>query len=217
MKRNRTISDALYLSLFPVKRKKSEERKLRIVEAVVECIATRGLEHTTFEVIGKMVKMERTHVSYYFSSRDELIKGAVRYVVAVGQEITIGHVKKAENWKDRFTAVIEAPFEWLKLYPNHAPVMGIFSYLATYNEEFRKLQNAVRTGGEERLLASLQPLVENGKLSKVHATELCRAIHGMLTGNITFYFSSDYPLTFEALKAKTVKAGFRLLDTYLKN
>ena len=85
MKREGTISDALYFTPLPVKRKKSEERKLRIVEAVVECIATRGLEHTTFEVIGKMVKMERTHVSYYFSSRDELIKAAVRYVVAIGR------------------------------------------------------------------------------------------------------------------------------------
>ena len=113
----------------------------------------------------------------------------------MAEEVTIGHVKKAENWKDRFTAVIDAPFEWMKAYPSHAAVMGIFTYLASYNEEFRSLQEPSLFGRGRATARSLQPLVESGKLSKVHATELGRTIHAMLTGNITFCFSSDYPLS----------------------
>ena len=198
------------------KPRKGESRKAKITEAVIECLARRGLEETTFDAIGKMVKMERAHVNYYFANRKELIKAAVRYAVGRGQEIIIGHVKKAQTWRDRVTVVIEGPFEWLETYPDHATVMVLFYYLCTYDEELRQLQSLIRVGGEERLSSCLQSLVEGGKLTSAKATSLARGIQTTMTGALILNFSCTYPLTLRQLRDKVVRESLAQVESCLE-
>src|SRR4051812_38892710 len=101
MKPPKKLSGALLYRILDSKPKKSDERRIRILEAVIESIATQGIEETTFESIGKKVKMERAHVNYSFANREELIKGAVKYTVAMGQQRIIEQVAKTAHWKDR--------------------------------------------------------------------------------------------------------------------
>ncbi len=215
MKSKSKIPSPLLFQVFDVKPRKSDARKVKIMEAVIECVATKGLEETTFDAIGKMVKMERTHVNYYFANRKELIKTAVRYAIALGQEITIQHVRKANTWRERLTAVIEGPFEWLEVYPKHTSILALFYYLCSYDEEFHALQTMIQTGGEERLASSFQSLVESEKLSAAQATDLARTIQSLMAGNLHFYYSCEYPLSLKQLKAKTVQISLNLADAAL--
>jgi len=215
MKPTSPLIGPLVSQVFDVKRTKGETRKIKIMEAVIECLATRGLEETTFEAIGKLVKMERTHVTYYFPNRKELIMTAVRYAVAIGQQITIGHVQKAKTWKERLKAVIEGPFEWIEKYPKHAPVMAFFYYLCSYDKDYRELQAAIQSGGEERLAATLQSLVDARKLSPAKATDLARTIQAHMAGTLHLFYSCDYPLTLKQLKTKTVEHAMALVEAAL--
>lgn len=206
------LSEPLVFQVFHVKHSKTEDKKIKIMEAVIDLLASEGFDNTTFEAIGKRVKMQRTHVNYYFSSRLELVKTAIRYAVALGQQITIGHVQKAKNWREQLTAVVEGPFEWVTQYPKHTAVMALFYQLCSYDGEFRAIQNVIRSGGEERLAACFQVPIEAGHLTVKQARELARTIQALMTGQLVNYYSSDYPIPLAALKANTVKVAFDLLE-----
>ncbi len=205
------LTDPLVFQVFHATPSKTEDRKVRIMEAVIDLLATEGFDNTTFESIGKRVKMQRTHVNYYFSSRDELVKTAIRYAVALGQKITISHLQKANTWKEQLTAVVEGPFEWVTQYPKHAAVMALFYQLCSYDQEFRNLQNLIRQGGEDRLVACFLLPIESGKLTKKKAIDLARTIQSLMAGTLVHHFSSNYPVPLATLKANTVKTAFDLL------
>lgn len=192
---------ALYFQIFDLKPGRGEERKIRIIEAFIELLASKGLENTSFDTLGKKVKMTRTHVAYYFANRDELIRTAVRYAVAVGQHITIGHVQEATTWREQLRCVVEGPFEWLEKYPSHASVMALFYYLCTYDPSYRELQNSIRSMGEQRILSCF-------KASSIPSSEailLARTIQSLMAGTLHNYFASDYPMDLDKLRKHTVK------------
>ena len=210
------LPDAFYFQVFDVKPGKSEKRKLEILEAAIDCMAKIGFERTTFDLIGKQVGMHRAHVNYYFTSRDELIRAAVRYAVAIGQQITISHVQKAKGWKGQLKAVVEGPFEWLARYPKHAVVMVAFYQLCTYDPDYSALQGTIRAGGEARILACFERLMEDGKLNHQQAVELSRAIQAVMTGNILYAYTCQFPLTLPRLKAWTVKLALEMVENAQK-
>ena len=210
------LPDALYFKVFDVKPGKSEERKLRILQATIDCIAEKGFDQTTFDAIGERVAMTRTHVNYYFSSRDELLRTAVRYAIALGQHIIIEHVERATTWRDRLTAVIEGPFEWLDRYPKHAPVMTIFYHLCFCDPFYRQVQNVIRQGGEDRMLACLQTPVDAGSLSRKRAVELARSIQSLITGTLLNLSSCDYPIPLAEARKLTVRQSLAWVDASLE-
>ena len=177
----------------------------------MDCVAVRGIEEMSFDVIGKMVKMERTHITYYFSNRKALIEGAIKYSVALGQEVIINKVGRAKNWEDRLKAVVEGNFEWFDHYPKHKSVTALFFYLCSYDREFRQLQNKIRIGGEERIAASFQSLVEMGKITEKEALKLSRIIQNQAAGILYYYVSTDYPLKLKQLKLRTVEFAVQLV------
>lgn len=208
----RRLSDALFFQVFDAKPGKFEERRLKIVEATLACIAKKGFDQTTFDAIGKRLKMKRTHIGYYFKNREELALTAVRYAVALGQQITISHVEKARDWRERLQAVVEGPFEWLTVYPKHAPVLSMFYHLCCVDPKHHALQSLIRKGGEARLRACFDELVEDKQMTEERALELARAIQALMTGNIIYSFTSDIPLTLAQLKEWTVSVAMQMVD-----
>lgn len=209
------IPDALFFRVFDVRPGKSEETKLRILQAAIELIATRGYEATTFDAIGKAVKMGRTHVNYYFTSREELLRTAVRYAIALGQQIIIEHVADSSDWHDRLRRVVEGPFKWLEKYPQHGPLMLIFYHRCATDEDHKKTQTMIRQGGEDRALACLEPLVLAGRLPKKRAKEIARTTQALITGFLLNYACSEYETTLSALQKLAVATAHELVENSL--
>ncbi|MCB0418654.1 MAG: TetR family transcriptional regulator, partial [Bdellovibrionales bacterium] len=51
---------------------KSELRRAKILDAAIRIIAKNGVSDLTFERVGKIAGMARSHVIYYYSDRDIL-------------------------------------------------------------------------------------------------------------------------------------------------
>lgn len=194
---------ALYYQIFNLKPGRGEERKMKIVLAAIDSLAEKGLEQTTFDSIGKRLRMRRTHVAYYFPNRDELVKACIRYVVAVGQSLIIDQAMATKNWKLRLKAVVEGPFDWLEANPKHASVMLLFYSLAGHSAEYRELQNSIRTMGEQRLASCLEPLRVSG--GEATARDLARQMQALMTGSVCLLFTSDYPVSIGKLKTQVYR------------
>lgn len=203
---------ALYYQIFDLKPGKGEERKIKILEAFIRQVATRGLEQISFETLGKAVKMKRTHIAYYYPNREELIRASVRFAVAVGQRMTIAEVEKARGWKDKLRAVVNGPLEWFHAYPEHVAVMGMFYYLCSYDDKARELQSNIRQMGEDRILSCLEPLAEAKKVSVEDLREAARHIQNLMTGTLTNFYNSDYPEKRKEMRDRLMSAVEKLLD-----
>ena len=210
------IPASLYYQIFSIEPGRGEQRKIQILEAFIECVATQGLENTSFDSLGKKVGMNRTHVAYYFANREELIRTAVRFVVATGQQGTIAAVDRASGSKAKLQAIIEGPFDWLKQHPKHAAILAMFYSQATYDKALRELNTTIRTMGEQRLYSCLHPYVEAGKLSENDARDLARSIQFIIIGALHALYSTEYPVPNPKAKALAVKSCLQLVNTTLK-
>lgn len=197
------ISPSLFFQIFGLKPGRGEKRRLAIVRAFIDCIASVGLDNTSFDTIGKKVKMSRTHVAYFFPNRDELIRTAIRFAVATGQEVTVSHVENFQGPEARLKAVVEGPFHWLEKHPKHGAVMLMFYYLCTYDPKYRELQAVIQRMGEERIRACVGQLSD---LSPQTAKKLSRNIQALLGGTLQYYFTCDYGIALPKLRDETVKA-----------
>jgi len=181
----------LYSQILEFKPRKSDLRKVAILDAVIDCIATEGIDETNSQIVGKRSKMRRSHVAYYFPNRDSMVEAALKFVVTTGQEITIAHVIAAPTPAEKLEAFVTATFTWFERYPKHAAVMILLQYYGTVRPVYKKLHAQIRQAGEERLEAILsgQPLRKG--VGKVQVRKLAQLIRALLVGKLTTYFSAE--------------------------
>jgi len=197
------VSPSLYFQIFGLRPGRGEKRRLAIVQAFIDCLATEGLDKTSFDTVGKRIKMTRTHVAYFFPNRDELIRTAIRFVVATGQEYTVSSVEKYQTPEDRLRGVVEGPFIWLEKNPKHASVMLMFQYLATYDSKYQELQIAIQKMGEQRIRAVVEQLSD---LTPSTTQKLARSVQALLMGTLSYAFTTDYGVPLPKLREQTVRA-----------
>jgi len=194
------------------KKNRGDARRQRIAEAVVDCLAQHGLQHTTFEAIGKRVRMERSHLVYYYPNHDELISGAVRWVSETAQEITARRVKGAKSPKDRVRAIIAAAFEHLRAYPKHAAVLTLAVHLCTHDRNYRFLFTRIRETGVERLADVLDAYLKGRGGSPERLREHAKAVQSIITGYAVEWMSTDYFSSLAQAKAQCERAVFAVLS-----
>ncbi|MBL6991523.1 MAG: TetR family transcriptional regulator [Bacteriovoracaceae bacterium] len=137
--------------LYDFKPQKSDLKKVEIVLATIESLAKLGFDKTSYSSIAKIIDFKKSTVAYYFSSKEMLIKEAVRHCVRCQQQLSIKKVATAKNDKEMIFKYIEATFDWAQKYPEQLAVFVLFRYLATYNEEYKQLHTQIREGGLERI------------------------------------------------------------------
>jgi AcrR family transcriptional regulator len=157
-----------------------ERKRAEILESVVAILAERGLDELTFESVGKATGMARSHVVYYFKSRDELVLAALRYCSLSAGEIIDSQVGQAKDWQDALALYVEGNFEWIRRNPAHATIYLLMYYLARLNPVYRKLHSEIRQAGADRLEAVLN--TRPG--AKGSQTALAKAIQALVTGQL---------------------------------
>lgn len=195
---------ALYYQIFGLKPGRGEQRRLKIVEAFIELVATKGLDNVSFETIAKKVGMIRTHVAYYFANREELIKTAVRFTISSSQQEMIGKIELAKNWRERLALTVEGPLLWLEKNPRHASVLALFTYLCTFDPRYRQIQNSVQAIGEQRLAAAISDVPG---ITPQETQSLARLIQAAISGYLQLSFCSDYPLSHREVRDTLVRSA----------
>ncbi len=143
----------LYFQLFPVKPGKGEIRKAAFIEAAIRLIAKKGGESLSFESLARMLKVRRSHLTYYFESVDELLLMAVKLVTATVQQLIVLRMHKAKTPQERLKALIDANGDWFENYPEQTPVMLYFNFKCHQAPVFRDLNDSILKAGHARLTA----------------------------------------------------------------
>lgn len=172
--------DSLFKSLFSTELSKGEQKKKAVLNAVVLSLASRGLDGTTFESVGKLANLRKSHVAYYFPDRESMLQGAIKLVTATAQEVTLSHLIKAESPKEKVLSIVDGCFDWLEKFPEQGKVMLLFYYLSSMDENYKQLHREIREVGAERLALTLQNL----SVGKKEAPLLARNIQSLIFGGV---------------------------------
>src|SRR4051812_15789599 len=126
----------LYSQILEFKPRKADLRRMAILDAVIDCIAEKGILNLTAQEVGRQAKMRRSHVTYYFPNQDKMLEAAIKFVVSTGQEITVAYVTAAQTPRARLEAMVQATFVWLERYPKHASVMLLLHYYGSCDSRY---------------------------------------------------------------------------------
>lgn len=179
-KRPKQQLDPLVLQLFPSSVRKGDLQKAKIVQAIVDIVATEGFEALSFDRIGKEVGMAKSHVVYHFQSKNEMLLKAYLYILNYSQTYIIEGLTDADPGFDRFENYVRAHFDWMKMKPTHFPFILMLYGRSAYDADIRSFNRQVRIAAKNRVRGLLleDPLIPE----RLHE-EAAIFLHEMLTGS----------------------------------
>lgn len=195
--------------------KKGDRKKLEIIEAAIDCLATEGIESTTFEAIAKRIETRRAHVAYHFKDKHMIFEAAINYILATYEHTLQEFIQKAEskNTKSSNQNIIEeyvkGAFHWSKKNPQHVSVFLLFYYLTTFQKNYNELNSKIRSQGQERILYLLSMKMEIDK-PKRELKEIASIIQNILSAKMVELFTTNYNSTKKS-QEETISVVRRLL------
>ncbi len=214
---NKSKIDPLLFQLFQTSSSKGDLKKIQIIQSAIRCIASEGIENASYENIGRPLKLTRSHVAYYFKSKDDILLKAIEYVIAKGQALTVERVQNAKTTEDRLVAMVQATFDWAASDQEGFSVYMLFLYYCIINKDYRDLQSKIRSTGANRIQAMLEndPQVSKSRGTK-ELRELAKALQDLITGAAVDFFTTseiNSPL-FLAAKSRASDAVRRVLHNF---
>ncbi len=200
----------LYQQVVPFKPSKGAIRKIEIVEAAIRVIAREGVDRLTFESVGKLSQMGKSHVAYHFPNRDEIVMAAITYVYAIGQGTVVEHLNLEPNPDKKLKAYIRGAFEWIDAHPDHIAVMALLLSLGSVTKGFRSRQSEIRSIGAKRIEAIVGGM-KGPKHSATELKEISETIQAIILGNILYYGASDMGVSLNELGDRTYRMALGLL------
>jgi AcrR family transcriptional regulator len=175
--------DSMIYELFEFKPRKGDLKKMEIIMAAIDCIASIGFEKTTYEAIAKKIGTRRAHVAYHFKDKNDIFEACIRYIMANYQQTSIKRIEAAKDGLEMLVNYAEAPFLWAEENPQQLSVMLLFYYLCTINEKYKELHASIRSGGVERI----QYILTNKLTKKIpvkEAAPMAKMIQNLVSGAI---------------------------------
>jgi len=172
-----------------------------ILEAFAQCLIEKGLADASYAAIGKYAGMEPPHIGYYFSTWNSMLDGSFRYVIAVGQEITVEGIAAANTPFEKLKAICDAPFDHLKRFPEHVAVLAAFQLECSRQRTYRGTHRSIRKQGQRRIKAILKQIIfdsEKTLKSELDLSSLSIAIQSLIVGYATEWMATKSSSTTKA-------------------
>ncbi len=180
------ISDQIINQLLYPNGFKADDKKLKIIEATIEILASDGVECVTFESLGTKLGTTKANIRYHFNSKDDLIFMAVKFMVLTAQEVTKSLVQQSNTPEMKIQAIVVGAYQHIKNYPTHVRVILMYFYYASIYEKYREFFIESRIAGQERLrfLLSELPKRKGHRANTLELDRLAMEIQNVITGQM---------------------------------
>jgi len=204
MARSTLERDALLLRTFAGEATRGELKRADIIKAFIDCVVEGNLAAATFERVGQRLKMKAPHVAYYFKDRDALLEGAIKFVIAKGQEATIQRIAKARGSAEALLGMVHGAFDWYENEPKNFAILMLLYHLSSYDPKFKAMNHEIRLAGENRIESLLAELGHFTK--KLERRKRAQLIHAVITGSIIGWATTQSGLSLAELRKRTEEA-----------
>jgi AcrR family transcriptional regulator len=133
-------------------------RRAQIIECAVETIATVGYAQASLAQIAKRAGIRRGLISYYFSSKEELIEHVVTNIYAAAAQAVAPQITAQPTAQLRLQTYIRSAVEYIGAHRRH------MAALLDIALNFRSADGTLRySGTEEWILTGLEALLRQGQ------------------------------------------------------
>jgi AcrR family transcriptional regulator len=199
-KKNRNPS--LFAEVLPLKLRKGDLKKIEIIEAAIQSLATDGLRNFTYQTVAAKCKLAIAHVAYHFPSLDDLLHAAIKYVYA-SLHAQLSDALSSECPPDKTLKIyINAHIDWLTINPRY-PAAGLtLINLASGDKRFRSLQTELKEIGQKRIETLFEITAKAKRLKRTpkQIREMSYSLQSLLMGQIVFYETTDHTRSIDLLK-----------------
>lgn len=175
--------DPLLYELFEFKPRKGDLKKIEIIKASIDCLATIGVEKTTYDAIAKKIDTRRAHVAYHFADKNDIFRSAIKYILATYQQISIDHIAQAKTGEEMLVKYVDAAFHWAEIHPKQVSVILLLYYLCSIDSNYLELNDMVKRKGRERVYFILTDQM-NKKYTEPQAKSLSLIIQNLTASTI---------------------------------
>jgi AcrR family transcriptional regulator len=138
-------------------------RRAQIVECAIETLARLGYGRTSLAEIAKRAGISKSVISYYFATKDELIRQVVAEVYATGREFMVGRMGTQSNAADALRTYISSNVAFLGAY--RTQVLALVEIIASVRSDDGTMP--FESPADSVAVAELEPLLRWGQESGV--------------------------------------------------
>lgn len=204
MRQNQVLNEN---ELFPRKPSKSQQTKLRILEAAIHSYVKFGIERTTYEKLAELTGVTRPLIMRYFPDKNEIFKLAMQYIRTEMQQSAVGAIAFAgPSNEKRIEAYVHSTFDWLEKKPKHARVWLLFYYYCGIRAEQLAVNSALVEAGHARITSLLEAGKKEGVFHARDSKGAAKAIQIQITGALLALLTEKFnDAGAKKLRADTVK------------
>lgn len=202
----------LYASLFPVNLSKSQQRQVQIIEAAIECFASKGVDATTYDHISAKCGASRTLVIHYFPERDQMTLAVFKYIRAQMQQYSVNALNMATTPQAQLKLYVESVFDWSLAYPTHFKVWLLIYYYCGINPNFKTLHTELASMGHKRIQAMLKQIRSVTKSGSIEID--AKLIQFFITGAAVSINAENLRLSRKAVISQTVRRCLEIAENF---
>lgn len=184
--------------------KKSEVSREQVLQAAIDCLATKGFAHTSVGDIAERAGMSKGSVHYHFESKDDLLTHVLHHCLErIGTPVRAAWEQKALSSTERIAGAISALRQTREdMGPEMRVVIDLMAQ-AVHDEQLRVPIAAAMQREREALLEALRESLHELGMTPLVAPELIlRLLMAMLDGFVLHrLFDPPTPEESDALDA----------------
>ena len=138
-------------------------RREQIVRCAGETIAQLGYARASLAEIAKHAGISKSVISYYFATKDELIRQVVADVYATGRAFMLPRLEGATNAKEALRVYVRSNVEFMRAY--RTQVLALIEIIASHRDGDGDERMPYETPANSLAVAELQPLLAWGQES----------------------------------------------------
>ena len=197
MVRQKFLKDDLNYLIFAeiyqrIESPRGNRKAFQILEAALKCLAKKGFEALTLEMVAREAGISRPMVNRYFKNLDELRELSIKYVRLLFQKMAVDAVAKETRHDKMLKQYVSACFQWLAVSKTHALVWFAFLHQCMRRPKDRALNTEAVRVGEERIQSLLMAGKAAGVFRHDDSERVAKQLQIVITGALLSVMSENY-------------------------
>jgi len=171
---------------------KAKRKAYGIIESALQCLARKGFDQVSLEMISREAGVSRPLLKHYFEGIEEIRLFAIKYVRLLFQKFVIDAVEKEQTPERMLAAYVTSCLRWAEVHRTHAIVWLTFLHRCVRHTEFRALNTEAVKVGEARIAAIIRDGMRLGVFSITDPECVAKSIQVLVMGAMITSASENF-------------------------
>lgn len=156
----------------------------KLLPVALQAFLSEGYGSSSFSELAGRSGLSRQRVNYHYKSLDQVLLRLVQLWAESGRQATIEFLARAilPTPESKILGMLEAVFEWNRLYPELARLTPLISQMSAAISEVSLVYAATMEGGRARVRGFLQEVPSLKKASAKELEDLTQCCHLIMAG-----------------------------------